>query len=362
MVQDDDSKLLAEVDQIIGNPNLMSTLDQLTRWGFYVDPIIPAQIPYPVRQWNVNIVGCTVHPWTIAYFAMVCLNQSNVHRRGELKPKQLFRAVKCYNEYIGPVDDLRSPLVRLAFQQFMYQRQWWTGMSRTRFMFSESGGDYSRELARLVADTFGATIDEVLRICLLIYFALRSKAELGKECHFSQNELISRFLPWLDPKVIERVVLYLSQSQQNLRKNSAKYQQSNRLLRPFDLNPLLKKPLVQIGNNYYAPLPMLVPIWGTNGIVYELLDQATKKGIDGQFGDALGHAFEDYIAYLLCTHDVPHIREVSVPTSDGEVRSADFIVVDNQSALIFDCKSRRVRRQHRSGWLKMRIQITKRQL
>ncbi|MCE5314053.1 MAG: hypothetical protein ABFD49_07260 [Armatimonadota bacterium] len=349
MVQYGGSKCLDAVDDIIGNSNLLITLDHLTRWGLYVDPIISASMPFNVRQWDVNTVKGAVHPWTIAYFAMVCLNRSNVHRRGELKPNRFIRAVNNYNAYSGPIDDLRSVLVRIAFQQFVYQRQWWTGMSRSRYMFGESGGEYCRELAALVADTFGATIDEILRVCLSIYFTLHSKAKHKKECHFSLDELTSGFLQWLDSEVVRQVVSRLSQSQQEFREKSANCQQPNRSLRLFDLNPLLSKPLVRIEDSYYAPLPMLVPLWGTSGIVYELLDQATKKGIEGRFGDVLGHAFEDFVADLLSTHGVSHTREVSMPTAHGEVRSADFIVVDKQSALILDCKSRRIRRQHRSG-------------
>lgn len=348
-----DAKHLGIVDDLIGNSNLLTTLEQLSRWGFFVDPVLSAPEPFPIRSYYRKYLEQGLHPWAIAYFAMVCLKRANVHRSGELKPDRFIKAINSYKEVSGPLPDnseqIRSAFIRLAFQQFPYRRQWWTGMSRTRFMYGRSNSSHTEFLAELINDLWGVTIDELLTLCLLIYFSLRHKISLQKECFLTKDEIGTGFLPWVDKEVLAAVLSSLSQTQDEFKARCAENEFSDRSLKIFDLNPLLTKPLIRFGDRYYAPLPMLVPVWATSGIVYTLLKHTTLNKADGSFGNTLGHAFEDYIAYLLDSKGIAYIPEIPFKIGRNEVKSADYIIVEDKAAIIFDCKSRRVNRDHRGG-------------
>lgn len=350
----EDSRYLDYVDDIIGSPNLLATLELLSRWGFCVDPILSTSPPVPVKEQYLDSLKRHLGHWTIAYFAMVLLRRSNQYRRGTLNSDKFVQAINYYYEADEPPSDNEdqnaiSFLTRLLFQQLPYQREWWSGITRAQFMYGSSHGPDEEFLAQIVSDIYGMSYNEVLSLCLSIYFVLYDRAASQRECSFTLKELTTGFLPWIDASKLTNLVRLISQTQQEFRGSCQSSELPDRSLRKYDFNPLLSKPLIRIGDRYYAPVPMLLPVWATEGIAYALSSYAVTSGYRGEFGDALGHAFENSIAKLLSQYNKDYVREKPLRIKGQHDRPADFIVVENKVGLIFDCKSRRVQLKHREG-------------
>lgn len=348
-----DVKYFNNIDGIFGSPNLPDTLELLSRWGFFVDPVLSVPPPVPVRSYHLNDLEANLGPWTIAYFAMVALQLSNKHRRGNLRADKFIQAINYYNAADDPITDdedqtLRALLIRLYFQQLPYQREWWAGITRAQYMYDSSRGSDEQILAQTVTSVYGMTYNELLSLCLSIYFVIYHEAKKGRECSFTLDKM-TKLLSWGNVDKLTNVIGSISQTQDEFRVACQSTQLPDRSLRKYNFNPLLSRPLIRIDDRYYAPLPMLIPIWATDGINYALLSYATIKGYDGEFLRARGYAFENFVAYLLQQQGKHFVRDEPFKIKGQEVRPADFVVVEDKAALIFDCKCRHILLKHRAG-------------
>ncbi len=352
---------LDAIEEILGRPNLCAVLEELTPLAFLTDPVFG--MPWATGEDEhlgtdsaIRVLRQSMHLWHAAYFAMVALRRSNSHRRSSLASGQLTKLVNHYNSYDGPLpvpasdEDLLSQCMRMAYQQFPFQREWWAGMTRARFMFQECSDRKPHDLSGVVRAVFGASYDEVLGICADLYFFFLNAVKTGKRPIFTMRLLAQRFLPWVEEGTLARVVDAISQTQSEFRNICDNTAGSDPRLRKYDYNPLLARPLIQIGDIYFCPVPALLLLWTTDGINYVLSDYARTSGKDGAFFNTFGHAFEDFVEHLLRKSGREYIREVSVRRKERE-DSADFILVEGDSALIFDCKTRRTTVKHRYGML-----------
>lgn len=357
---DVDPRHLDAIDEILGTPNLYTTLEALMPLALFTDPVFGMK--YPVDEGGqehdiiAKILRKSMQLWHVAYFAMVALYLSNQYRHGLLSRKKLFRAVNHYNEYDCPLPDpatdeqLFSQMVRMAYQQFPYQHQWWAGMTRASFMYGEANGETGGSLPDMVESLFGIQYHQVLDICMSVYHVIHNQLRTGRNAAFSMNQLAERFLPWIERSSLERIVGCVSQTREEFRLACERTKSGDKALRKYDYNPLLERPLIRIDERYYAPVPPLILLWAMNGIAYQLSEQPCKVG-GHDFGHVFGHAFEDFIEAILRKSKRDYLREIDVKTNAGLDRTTDFIIIEGNHALLFDCKTRRATMRHRYGTL-----------
>lgn len=357
-----DSRHLDAIDDLLGGLNLASILVGLAPLAVFTDPIfgMPAlgsesdgngQTPVSLAAtWRSRL-----HLWHVLYFAMVALEKSNPYRRANLSQRDLTEIVDHFNSYDMPLSEvennpLAQALTRLAYQQFPYQRAWWAGMTGAQFIYEQSEPTKGYCIKDAVGDTFGMQYSDLLDICADIYYIFHNQVRTNRPATFTLKSL-SNWLPWVPQGSLARVIGAISQTQEDFRRERQSTAQENPALRKFDYNPLLARPLVQIGREYYAPAPSLILLWATQGIAYRLSDCARNEEKDGHFGKAFGRAFEDYVDSILRASGRSYIRECTIRVGKQRCKTADFILVEGNRALIFDCKTRRATVKHRCGVL-----------
>ena len=110
---------------------------------------------------------------------------------------------------------------------------------------------------------------------------------------------------------------------------------------PYNLNPLLKWPLVKITEGaYLAPCPRDLLERASSGIYYDLMpvDQA-------RFGGVLGEAFQEYVGLILTSlSGIPSIHPETRYTDAGTSRvTCDWVIVDGDTAVLIECKRSAIR-------------------
>ncbi|MBI2910127.1 MAG: hypothetical protein HYX92_21000 [Chloroflexi bacterium] len=107
---------------------------------------------------------------------------------------------------------------------------------------------------------------------------------------------------------------------------------------PYNLNPLINWPLIKLGDQEYVlPLPRYLLYRVSSGVYYELVRED-----QGRFGGILGRAFEIYVGDIL--RDLPGVPELLPEQSyeiDGQKNvSCEWMIVDGESAVLIECKTR----------------------
>jgi len=346
---------LDAIDDVLYRRNLCSTLNHLTAVSLFTDPVYgqpyPTEEEYaaakPSERAMLSLRRC-IHLWHSAYFAMVATCKGNQFRKGDLSEADLRTIVNCYNDYVPPIltagEDISALgcWIRIAYQQFPYQRRWWAGITRARFMFNYHSPECSLRLPEAIQGQFGATYDEILGICDALSMLVHNRVKSGKDAAFTWEMLADGYLPWVDRTKLKGVLDSLTQTQLEFRTTYDRLKSSDTRQRIYDFNPLLDRPLVRIDSYYYAPVPALLLLWATEGIAYRLRDQLGA----GPFGDSFGKAFEAFVANLLTESGREFVPEVQLARGEN---TADFIVMEEDEALIMDCKSRKFAVRGRYG-------------
>jgi hypothetical protein len=110
-----------------------------------------------------------------------------------------------------------------------------------------------------------------------------------------------------------------------------------------EFNALAKRPLIRIPQQgWIAPIPRLVLERFTGGIFFDLAD-AFRDEQQHEFLDYFGTLFEHYVGMLLRhgwgAHNVIHEPKYG----RQEMRGPDWIVLEGNNALLFECKASRLK-------------------
>jgi hypothetical protein len=130
---------------------------------------------------------------------------------------------------------------------------------------------------------------------------------------------------------------------QGFRELQSQYHVADPLYAKTEFNALVKRPLVSVPRRgWIAPIPRLVMERFTGGIFFDLVDafSGTKRN---EFLDYFGTLFEEY-AGMLMRHGWGDSKVIHEPRyGREEKRGPDWIVVEGEKALLFECKSSRLK-------------------
>lgn len=132
-----------------------------------------------------------------------------------------------------------------------------------------------------------------------------------------------------------------------------KRKNKDRRFKAYDFNPLLQYPLIKPCQGkqfakakedfYHAPVPELIASRVSTGIFYQMFNEYKT-----QFSKYFGFIFERYVGVVLenCLSSESLLSESTIrkfyPTEKG--KAPDWIIIDNSTAILFECKATRFSR------------------
>lgn len=141
----------------------------------------------------------------------------------------------------------------------------------------------------------------------------------------------------------ERILALAGADYQGFRELQEEYAVGDPLYAKTEFNALVKRPVIEVpGRGWIAPIPRLVVERFTQGIFFDLLNEFSGAERN-EFLDYFGTLFEQYAGMLLrdgwgdsnVIHEPRYGRE--------EKRGPDWIVLEGDKALLFECRSSRLR-------------------
>lgn len=143
---------------------------------------------------------------------------------------------------------------------------------------------------------------------------------------------------------------HVAGTQNSLNKLATKHQCEDRRYAPYDLNPLLLKPIIRPWpkardmdrDAMIVPVPDLIPYRATKGTYYALYNAYQEK-----FSQYFGYLFEEYVGVVLTAF----IGDQTI-VAEGELRQicksdakvVDWLVRVGGTAIIIECKATRLNR------------------
>ena len=250
------------------------------------------------------------------------------------------------NEYRG--SNLIPLLLRLTGNQFNFNMDYWWQYARTLHLYSETSDQlrFSGDSQNFDVDLSFEKINKVsIRDFIRVGFLAKDLTKLTGG-YFQKVRTKGLQLP--DDEVVKLVLDQLAADQFKMRDVYEKYKQQDRLYRAYDFNPLFVFPFVRPwwknentpldDDKMIAPVPSLVLYRLSEGIYYQLFDK-----YKGTFAQYFGSLFEMYVGEVLSNSVRPNEliseKDIRKTYSDSRGKVPDWIVVDDNTATLIECKA-----------------------
>jgi hypothetical protein len=125
---------------------------------------------------------------------------------------------------------------------------------------------------------------------------------------------------------------------------SAKFRVPDVLYVKSELNPLVQRPAILHGSEVLLPIPRLLLQRITDGLFFDISDNLDRRGSQ-TLRDYFGHLFEQYVGRLLkWTFGEDHVYPEQSYKVDKhrQLEGPDWVVIDGDTAMLFECRSRRI--------------------
>jgi hypothetical protein len=287
----------------------------------------------------------------LAFLAKLSILYSSDLRRESLEPNAVFELIALCGSLDEPFlhrgDDkfaLWAFLLRTAWLQFPPQSGVGYLLPRYYLMFrSVNDGIAHRrfDVPSAWEGLSGLTVEDTMALGFVLW------ARAGTAGFFESRQLQNPDIHFLrelatDEK-LERLLALAGADYQGFRDLQEEYRVDDPLYAKTEFNALVKRPVIQAaGRGWIAPIPRLVVERFTQGIFFDLLDgfSGAKRN---DFLDYFGTLFEEYVGMLLrdgwgdsnVIHEPRYGRQ--------EKRGPDWIVLEGEKALLFECRSSRLR-------------------
>ncbi|GEM_PF-2267566 len=240
----------------------------------------------------------------------------------------------------GPKPDLRSALVRIAWEQFTYQDRLAPIIPRAKLLLIDGNRELSNRPFDLEAEWLNATgIDlEKFMVIGFGYFA-------GATQHSSLARYFvatGRLANTISHEDCEKFLTRASATYEEFRELSKEFRVTDPLYIKTEFNVLNKRPLIAVDHELIAPIPRFVAYRITEGLYFDLMNLFSRERAN-PFLDYFGRLFEHYVGRILkWTFGEENVIPEPVYGKE-EKRGPDWIVLDGDTALLFECRSSRLR-------------------
>lgn len=253
-------------------------------------------------------------------------------------------------------DSLLSILLRITGNQFPYSSDISGCQARSLLLYVDLPIELSGQ-KRVPAFDFAAAFERIngikvqdfVDVGFVAFAAARSNRSFTRD-YFEKARMQEMRLP--SDKGVIAVLECLAADPGTFQALYAECRQRDRRFAAYDYNPLFPFPIIRpwrqkkhvamAEDRLTVPLPELIPWRISTGIYYQMRDQYPA------FTSYFGHLFEAYTGRVL-HHSFPDkilLSEQDIrtayPTSAG--KAPDWIIVDGDTAILFECKATRFSR------------------
>jgi hypothetical protein len=248
--------------------------------------------------------------------------------------KDVWRATEEVTAY--PNDPLVAAtfVLRFVYQQLIWnisQSKMQANFIRIRGIFGGSS-EHSTRLRQKFEQAAGISFDEFLKAAHVMYGLFQRAG--GSIADFQLREAM---LERLSGSTIDGTLRILSATRGGLRKY---YEQrlavSDAAGFVYELNPLLRYPILYRDNRYWCVYPELINYAATRGLYFFIIDFA-DSGLNGAFANA----FEAYVADILSMaygHENV-LREEAERAAGWTGKNNDVTAILQNTALLLECKN-----------------------
>jgi hypothetical protein len=245
-------------------------------------------------------------------------------------------------------------LLRLACNQFPFRPYISSQFARAIILFDEipktlvsSSKKAKFDLEKKFNDINGVSLFDFIFTGFCIYTFIHKHFYITRDC-FRQYR--KQGIHLRDDRIISKVLDQLSGDKFSLLQQYESSENIDNRFRMYDLNPLLKKPIIKPCHHkqiatpdrdfFHAPVPDLIASRISSGVFYQMCDHYGED-----FSKYFGYVFEQYVGIILknCLTSELFLSEEEIrvfyPTNKG--KAPDWIIVDGSTLLIFECKATR---------------------
>jgi hypothetical protein len=246
--------------------------------------------------------------------------------------KSLWKEVENQAEYPDDPAVIASFVLRFVYQQLLWNltpAKMQGNFQRTLGIFGGSSGP-SQELCRSFEKASGLALDDFLKIAHVMYGLFKRRASFL--CH----EFDSALEPHFSPSQISAAEKMLVATRGQFKKYYERHSSLLPLGIPYELNPLLRFPIMLRNDRYWCVYPELINYAATRGLNYYIAD-----AVGGGFSQTFGEAFEEYVCKQLvdCMGSEAVVTEKDERQAGWKGKTNDLTVISGESAILFECKS-----------------------
>lgn len=281
----------------------------------------------------------------------------------------LVKFVYDYNNMETDLDGLdpKDPdswkwILRATNHQWFYMRLPESIVGRYHYLFSKVFVD--EEFKEKVESILGIDVFDLSKIgfCIMANYCFRKDGKYADSFLMESytNTTIDELRPLLSEKNILMFMDHFSIDRKGFKKVSKLHELKDSRLKKYEFNALRRYPVIRTDSTeknkqYIIPSLQDFIYAFSEGLYYLLLDVLDDKTDKQDLFQKLGVAFESYIGDLLKYYEIPKITngdlldEQSYMTSQGEVKSADWIITSGDHIYQIECKKRKPDNYARAG-------------
>jgi hypothetical protein len=329
------------------------------RWDRYINEVIKfdqhqllaliGRLSSEYRQRQIELDTSGLIPGGTQPFALAAVARDAIlsgFAAASLRPyaEDVIRLSQLYMNLEDPLHDsdaddrLHRFLVRMAYEQFPFQQSVSTEISRSWAMFAETAEMVGAQTMtdRAWREALGCALDEYLRLVFALTIAASANSGWISVADIARPEIRLALNLVHEPQITNVVRAKLADDIKGLRSDlgNAPIPED---LRRYRYNPLQRRPMVQVGTNYLAPVLQILEQKATPSSLY--YERCTDPG----FTDDLGTVAETYVGRQLKQLD-PHVAQVveKVMYDRYSKESVDWFVVFDEIVLLVEVKATRM--------------------
>lgn len=295
-----------------------------------------------------------LNEFVLAFLAKALILSANDYKQEVLTRETLFITLNKFYDLYDKILDVQdsqnesekistfeSYFLRTANQQFPFQTGLRHLFPRSYILFNDIPKLLTTEKIDLhseVNNLYSLTVDEFILVGFSIFAGLKD-SEVN--IPFITGSKIPSLNRYVGNGKLEKLVDLLTINYKQYRDRNEK-EETNKELSVYSFNPLRAFPIIKTTTSkLVVPVPRFLVERITTGIYYDLMDKF-RTPTDNQFLAFFGkEIFEHYVGMLLEEHysKVDIVKEFPYGSRHNRSLSPDWIIFENNSAILIQCKT-----------------------
>jgi len=246
--------------------------------------------------------------------------------------KTLWREAENRSDYPDTPDVIASFVLRFVYQQLLWNitpSKMDGNFKRTLGIF---GGNSAagRELRLKFESASGLPLEDFLKVAHAMYGIFMGRQSVA------DHEFSAALQQHFTPSQVSATGKILVATRGKFRKYYETHASPTPGGTPYEMNPLLRFPIMLRDERYWCVYAELINYAATRGLYFYIAD-----AVGGPFNQAFGDAFEDYVCKLLTNSLGPEriITEKDERKAGWKGKTNDLTIILSDAAILFECKN-----------------------